>query len=168
MCWGNNTFGDLGYGAPSESLVPLAVSGMSNITSIDNSRGRTCTLSGGTPACWPSFTALASLGSSVVQISAGDQNGFENTCVLLSGGTVKCWGQNEWGQLGDGTLTYQSSPVTVTGLTGIPVAVAAMGMSTCVLLSTGSVKCWGSNFYGQLGDGTTVDSRNPVDATDAP
>jgi alpha-tubulin suppressor-like RCC1 family protein len=64
-------------------------------------------------------------------------------------------------QLGDGTTTDRTTPVTVSGLSNA-VAIAAGYEHTCTLLSDGTVKCWGYNGYGQLGDGTTTDRTTPV------
>jgi len=95
--------------------------------------------------------------------------GERHSCALssLSGGTVSCWGDNSVGQLGDGTNTNRSVPTEVPGLSGVS-ALAAGGDHTCaVIASTGAVKCWGSNSYGQLGNNTTINSSSPVDALDS-
>ncbi|MBI2061724.1 MAG: hypothetical protein HYT87_18440 [Nitrospirae bacterium] len=83
------------------------------------------------------------------------------TCALLSDGTVKCWGWNDYGQLGDGTTAQKTTPVAVSTLSGA-VAVTGGDRQTCALASDGTVKCWGYNFYGQLGDGTTANKTTPV------
>jgi len=83
-------------------------------------------------------------------IAAGDGE----TCVVLSRGTVQCWGNNAWGGLGNDTTTDSSVPVSVTGITNA-VAVAGGGSHTCVVLSGGTIQCWGYNQDGQLGNGTT-------------
>jgi alpha-tubulin suppressor-like RCC1 family protein len=76
-----------------------------------------------------------------------------------------CWGDNSEGQLGDGTRTNRSTPVAVIGLPGDIAAVAAGGGHTCALHGSGEVWCWGDNVYGQLGDGTRIDSPAPVAVT---
>ncbi len=82
--------------------------------------------------------------------------------VTVSGG-VKCWGMGTYGQLGNGGWEQQDTPVDVVGLTSGVAAVDAGGVHTCAVTFLGSAKCWGYNFYGALGDGTTQNRAAPVD-----
>jgi alpha-tubulin suppressor-like RCC1 family protein len=77
---------------------------------------------------------------------------------------MKCWGANPSGQLGNGTTANTSTPVAVSGLTGV-VATVAGASHSCAALAVGSVECWGLNASGQLGNGTTTNSRTAVSVT---
>ena len=84
-----------------------------------------------------------------VAIAAGE----EHTCALLGDGTVRCWGNDAYGDLGNGTFssTPSPTPTVVTGLPNPATAIASEGLSTCALLNDGTVWCWGWNYYGGLG-----------------
>ena len=101
--------------------------------------------------------------SGVADAVVAVDGGQDYTCALLGAGSILCWGSNRNGQLGDGTPTDSPVlvPVTVSGITDA-IAVATGFNNTCALLSRGLVQCWGSNTYGQLGNGTTTDSPVPV------
>jgi alpha-tubulin suppressor-like RCC1 family protein len=97
------------------------------------------------------------LGSVVVRELAA---GVEHTCALIEDGTVRCWGRNDAGQLGDGTTSDTTTPVSVVELTSA-VQVAAGFRHTCALLRNGTVACWGQNDRHQLATGTTQNSSRP-------
>jgi alpha-tubulin suppressor-like RCC1 family protein len=175
-CWGWNYHGQLGDGTTTNRTTPVDVSGLgSGVVAIAAGRYHTCALTvGGGVKCWgqnygqlgDGTTAdrttpvdVSGLGSGVVAIAAGEWH----TCALTAGGGVKCWGQNSSGQLGDGTTTRRTTPVDVSGLGSGVVAIAAGSWHTCALTTSGGVKCWGRNTYGQLGDGEFGYSPTPVD-----
>jgi hypothetical protein len=87
--------------------------------------------------------------------------GGGHTCALLSNATVKCWGANGSGQVGDGTHTRRLTAVAVHGLAGATSVSASAGMS-CATLADGTARCWGNNRLGQLGDGTKTGRSLPV------
>ena len=107
------------------------------------------------------------------------QAGFQHTCALTEAGGVMCWGRNDHGEIGDGTLNDRTTPVDVCAsgsgggcgggamLAGIT-AVTAGSEYTCAIAAAGDARCWGSNFAGQLGDGTTSDRQNPVGVSGLP
>jgi alpha-tubulin suppressor-like RCC1 family protein len=180
-CWGSNISGQLGDGTTNDSFTPVAVSGVSTATTITASHGRmdsyghTCALlSDHTVKCWgrnivgqlgtgdttDSYTPISVTGlSGVVAVQAG---GFHN-CAIITGGTVQCWGDNALGQVGDGTLaTLHTTPFTVLGISNAT-ALALGGDFSCALLSGGTVKCWGGNGQGRLGDGLLLQSLSTPD-----
>src|SRR5262249_52195951 len=109
--------------------------------------------------------AVSGLASGVAAIAAA---GGDHTCALTSAGGVECWGDNDAGQLGDGTTTDRRTPVAVSGLASGVAAISAGYDHTCALTSADGVECWGNNERGQLGDGTTTDRHTPVEVLGAP
>lgn len=97
--------------------------------------------------------------------------GFSHTCSRMLNSTVRCWGSNFFGQLGDGAeIRDAAAPIPPDSLRAkdVPgikdaISIAAGSNHTCVVRATGKVSCWGDNFQGQLGDGTNIDSSSPVD-----
>ena len=101
------------------------------------------------------ISSPARLGTLGLAYAAGDSHSL----AIKSNGSVWAWGNNTYGQLGDGTSTKRISPVQVPGLTGV-VAVEAGGQHSLAVKSDGTVWAWGWNSYGQLGDGTATDRRS--------
>ena len=87
--------------------------------------------------------------------------GYAHGCAVLAGGSVRCWGQNLHGQLGNGLTTNSSTPVSVSSITSA-VAIGSGNSHNCVALSDGTVRCWGYNSQGQLGSGPLLDKYTPV------
>ena len=103
--------------------------------------------------------APAAGAATATHVASGDAS--NHTCAVVTGGTVKCWGDNSNGQLGDGTNTSTSVPTTVTGICTATQVATGWGHS-CALLSDGTIKCWGNNDSGQLGNGTVRSTNTPT------
>ena len=169
-CWGWNAYGQLGDGTTTDRLLPTDVLGLaSGVRAISAGGDHTCALTtSGAVKCWGYNGAgelgdgttsdsstpkeVSGLSTGVVAISGG----YLHTCALMITGGVKCWGNNPYGTLGDGTTANSPNPVDVSGLTKGVAEISAGATHTCALLSSGRVKCWGSNAHGELGDGTAV------------
>jgi alpha-tubulin suppressor-like RCC1 family protein len=107
----------------------------------------------------PSLAADVNLGGgNPVQLSAGGNH----TCALIDNGYVRCWGYNGHGQLGYGNTSTRWTPGgdVVTGSKVLQVTTG--GDYTCALLNTGTIKCWGYGYYGQLGYGDRNSQYSPV------
>ena len=180
-CWGENDYGQLGNGVISSppdapNPTPVPVVGLNGVAAVAGGGFHTCArFSDGRLRCWgrnsegqlgdPAFTDWASPTSvpvAGITTATGVTGGGYHTCAVLQNGTVRCWGQNDYGQLGNGTTTPaavpKSTPVEVSRITNA-VAVSAGGFHTCALLADGTVRCWGQNDYGQLGDGSIIEPQ---------
>jgi alpha-tubulin suppressor-like RCC1 family protein len=173
-CWGRNADGDLGDGTYTDRAAAGLVAGITDATAISVGGHFTCALlRDGTVQCWGSNvdgalgdgTSLASRASpSPVASVVGATHiatGWRHACARLTTGSVLCWGQNTFGQVGDGTTTTRSTPVAVKGGDTF-VSVAAGRQHTCGLRDDGTLVCWGRNQEGQLGDGTRTDRLEPT------
>jgi len=177
-CWGWNTYGELGNGKYDSTNVPVQVSGLtSGVTAITAGDSFTCALTSlGGAKCWGENddgelgaglivdkknvpVNVSGLTSGVAAIAAGRNH----VCALTTGGAVKCWGSNSYGQLGDGNTAdeFLNVPVQVVGLTSGVYGISAGEGHTCALLATGAVKCWGYGGEGQLGNGLTDNYTTP-------
>jgi alpha-tubulin suppressor-like RCC1 family protein len=185
-CWGGNSSGQLGINGLSDSTTPVTVNAvgggeqLGGVVQVSSGAGHSCALLiTGQARCW-GLNASGQLGdgtttrrlapvvvggatplTGIIQIEAGSFH----TCAVLASGQVRCWGANGNGQLGDGTLTDRSTPVTVravgggAALTGATM-VAAGSDHSCAGLDVGQARCWGLG--GLTGDGTTTRRTTPV------
>jgi len=87
----------------------------------------------------------ATAAQAVIMVSGGS-----HTCMVTPDEKAQCWGDNRYGQLGDGTTADATTPVPVRHLSHV-VALGAGEWHTCAVLATGQVKCWGDNTQWQLG-----------------
>ena len=201
-CWGNNADGQLGDGTKTSHNTPTLASLIQNVREVDGGQKQTCGLtSAGQISCWSGeiipvtgaaadkstdvsvdrfselILAVNPQGSPVTIDSDGAQTmesvtgvvdvdgGLGHVCALVSGGTVKCWGANSYGQLGNNSTKESKDAVSVSGLGGA--SLLGVGRNhTCVIVSATPtntmIKCWGLNSDGQLGNGSTSNSSTPV------
>lgn len=87
--------------------------------------------------------------------------GQRHSCLAIPGGTVQCWGYNNYGEVGDGSTTDRHTAVTVSGI-ATAASVDAGVEHSCAALADGAAQCWGRNDKGQLGDSTQTNSNTPV------
>jgi len=174
-CWGYNSYGELGDGTTTNRDTAGAVSGLTGpATAVSAGSYHTCALStAGGVKCWGAnsggqlgdgTTGDRSTPVDVVGLTTGVTMiavGASHTCALTTTGGVRCWGFNSNGQVGDGTTSSRSAPVTVPGLVD-PRVIASGAEHTCAVSARGGVKCWGFNFYGEVGDSTRVNALTPV------
>lgn len=176
-CWGDNLFGQLGDGTTSDRYTAVTSVGLSTgIQSIELGYYHSCALTTvGSVKCW-GRNNYGQLGDSTTtqRTAAIEPNGlsaavhevklgYYHTCALTTLGSVKCWGRNDYGQLGDGSTTDRTTAVDAIGLTAGVQAISLGSYHSCALTTAGGTKCWGSNSYGQLGDGSITDRLEAVD-----
>lgn len=197
-CWGSNAWGEVGDGSFSAQYSPTTII-TSGATKIMLGYDHGCAFMSTNPAvagadagkikCWGGnnygqILGLATYGPfsgpgapvNIIGLEVADVKelslsvGDNHTCALMNDQTVKCWGQNDSGQLGDGTTTNRTSMVTVLTAPGTPltdVAKIYLGRAqSCAILTDKTAKCWGSNTRSQLGDGTQINSSYAVTVLD--
>lgn len=190
-CWGDYRYGQTGNCRRTEEpwppqTVPGAVIGLppGKTTAIAAGEGHSCALVDGGVMCWGDniFAQLGSGGqggysaeatwvpgleaqSGVTSISAG----FYHTCAAISGGGVKCWGNNTFCQTGQDVTCNMGGKgvgwVVGLNLSAEVVQIAAGAFHTCVLFATGAVDCWGASANGEVGNGTWGLAPLPVPVT---
>ena len=182
-CWGSNFKGQLGDGTTTDSAIPVAVPGLTGVTSVSAGWRHTCALTQGLVKCWgdgsdgqlgngttnSSPTPIAVVGLSTVSNQAvAVAAGANFTCahmqnVVTGASTVRCWGSNTDGQVGSGSASANVfAPATVSGLTGV--SHLSVGTFHACVVTGGTVRCWGSGTSGQLGNGGLVSSNVPAAA----
>ena len=180
-CWGDNSSGQLGDGTTTNSAIPVVVPGLIGVTSVSAGRTHTCALAQGVVKCWGdgadgklgngtvnssptpvSVVGLSAFGNQVVALAVGADFSCAQMQNVLSGvGTVRCWGGNSAGQVGNGTTSPQVfAPATVSGLTGVTHLTAGSYFACAV--TGGTVRCWGSNSSGVFGNGSLIGSNAPA------
>lgn len=179
VCWGANEHGQLGDGAARDHAFPMPVQGLRGASAVAAGLDTTCAIVQDAVFCW-GLGANGQLGhgkksSSLLPVKvsldppAGPRLpaprqvtvGGSHACVLLAGGKARCWGANDHGQLGDGSIQERTTPVAVAGLDRVK-QLAAGRNHTCALREDGSVWCWGWNNDGQLASSDREDGRKPL------
>ena len=185
-CWGRNNSGQLGYGDNSNRYAPEATATVNlgeskTAKQVVAGEQFTCAiLNDDTVKCWGS-DARGQLGDGQ---SGGSQNephasntvnlgqgakflaaSWEYVCAILNDNSLKCWGINDYGQLGRGGGNSATPQSVSLGQNTTVVDVAMGRQHTCVILNDNTVKCWGRNNSGQLGYGNTTNTNTPPSAT---
>lgn len=170
VCWGQNTRGQLGTGSNGEAWAPQPVAGLTDVNLISAGGSFTCANSfvSGPLRCWGSNSAGQLLDgtftdrNSPVEAAFNDwgelrlnRAGLSHVCTPHGSGYVWCWGDNEHGQLGDGTMTDRTTSYVEIGTDNTGEATCGWH-HTCARRGTGFIECGGRNTSGQLGDGTTT------------
>jgi len=168
LCWGKNTYGQLGDGRREDSARLVKVGGLVDAAELAVGLDFSCALrAAGSVVCWgnnedgqlgdgrgmkPGALSLRAVKVAGLrapqQVSAGEYH----ACALEQGGVVKCWGNGDNGQIGSDAQRAFGMPLTIERL-GPVVQIASGSAHVCALEQSGIVKCWGRNTEGQLGDG---------------
>lgn len=177
-CWGANDFGQLGdNGAVPSISFPKRIGTSASFVTVAAGDGHTCAVLGDkTLACWGDGAAgqlglgdgaLATGASTPTPVPGAMQwaevaaSGI-NTCGRTTGGALYCFGDNRYGQVGDGTFVQRSSPASVAG--GGTWAQVALGFrETCATSASGQGSCWGQNSDGSIGAGTGGEADAPIE-----
>lgn len=179
-CWGSDDFGQLGDdSAEVNRPTPVPVFG-ARLADIAAGGFHTCGLvADGTAVCWgPAGSGQLGNGAVANQAVPGPAvsglaraiavaGGVLHSCALLADGRARCWGENDSGQLGDGTTIDRPFPVAVVGVADA-LAIVGGSLHTCAVVAGGAVLCWGDNSQGQLGNGTRSDSATATVAGGGP
>ena len=177
MAWGFNDRGQLGDGTTNNSSSPVTVSGINNAIAIAaGDKHSVALLSDGTIKTWGSnefnqlgnstnagTTTANSTALSVLNITnaIAIASGSNHCLALLNDNTVRAWGRNADGQLGNNTTVNNFTPVTVTSVSNA-IGIAAGDVHSLALINNGIIRAWGDNQFGKLGDSSTTDRNTPI------
>ncbi len=173
LCWGRNFNGQLGDGTVQSRTTPgptVWPSETPAITDVSAGEAHTCVVTGaGAAFCFGNNThgrlgngntnqsttpvAVTGMGASVRSVAVG----YTHSCAVKNDSSAWCWGNNANGRLGNGNTTSQNTPVAVLHMDSGVTDIVGGNRHTCGILDPGKLFCWGYNFQGQLGDGTTTD-----------
>ena len=193
LCWGRNQFGQLGDGTTTNRTRPVHVKDaagtgvLSGIVDVSLGTYHSCALTVlGAVYCWGTNTegevgdgtivnrSLPTMvkdpsGTATLSNIARIDSGNSTNCAVDTSGNVQCWGYNLNAQIGDGTTTNRTLPVSVlsggTALTGVS-SIALGNFHGCAVKSDQTVACWGYNPDGELGDGTTTQRASATSVID--
>ncbi|CAM3572170.1 RCC1 domain-containing protein [Vibrio aquimaris] len=180
QCWGDNFFGQLGTGRTRRELTPTNVVEPSPLSDIQVGENFTCLQTqSGQVKCWGNnyfgqlgigfptnqskdnqsymLPQLVELGRVSSEIATGEHF----ACSLLDNKQVKCWGNNQSGQLGIGSQTNKAQPTSLTFSENVQ-KLALGKQHACAILQNGTLQCWGDNQYGQLGIGSRDSQTTPT------
>ncbi len=175
LCVGDNTYGQLGRGTVGgEDATPLAIGAGTLVGAASRSYHSCAARTDNSVVCW-GFNDVGQIGDNTSGNNRGAPAGVMNlqttgliatgrafSCAQRLDGLITCWGLNDEGHLGDGTLTPRLTPTTTVLLNGTATALTLGGSQACARISDGTVRCWGSGGHGQLGDNGTSDRPTPV------
>ena len=170
-CWGSNEDGRLGNGTNNYSSVPVKVQDIDDITAVNAAGGYSCALhQNGTISCWGrnnygqlgdgtggTFHDYSPAPVKVVGIddATAITTTWSNACALHQSGSISCWGDNRFGQLGNGAGGNEGDislvPVKVKNIDDAT-AISTSWSNSCALHQNGTISCWGINLTAQLGD----------------
>lgn len=171
-CWGANTRGQLGNSGFDNSLLPVLIPGRTIATQLTSGANHSCALMDTKVWCWGdnTYSQLGRLNAAnsrtPIQIPGLEATnlgaGYFHTCALNKQNRLSCWGNNQDGQLGIGFESASHTNSTAISALDNPIAFVAGGYHTCSLTEAGALFCWGSNQFGQLGNGSTVKKTTPA------